>query len=119
MRGNVNLNGSGLILNNVTFVADGTIMLNGGNSGPATPAAANGVLFWSASSSASAISINGAKGRWQGTICAPNGAVTFNGASQCVQNGSILAERINVNGSGWEIFPSPDLVTGPRVSLIR
>jgi formylmethanofuran dehydrogenase subunit C len=106
VRGDVVLNGSNISLAGVTFVADGRIVLNGSRYGPASPAAANGVLFWSNSTSSSAITINGASGDWSGTIFAPRGGLVFNGSNQCVSRGSLLAERITVNGSGFQIFPT-------------
>jgi hypothetical protein len=118
VHGNVLLNGTNITLAGVTFVADGTITLNGSGFGPASPAAANGVLLWTSSTSASAILVNGASGNFQGIIDAPNGGVTFNGSSQCVKNGSIMGQTILVNGSGWQINPSPNLGVGVQVSLI-
>jgi len=115
--GNVTINGSRCRLENVTFVADGNITINGSSHGPATCAAPNFVLFLSLNGN---VTVNGAGGEWRGTIMAPNGTVTFNGSGQCVKNGSLLAERVVINGSGWEIYGSPDPSGGTAtVRLIR
>jgi len=117
VHGDVTINGSGCNLTGVTFVADGDITLNGSNHGPATPAAPNYMLFYSLDGN---ITVNGAKGQWAGTMWAPHGTLTYNGSNQSVQNGSLLAERITVNGSGWEIFGSPDPSGGTEsVTLIQ
>jgi Flp pilus assembly protein TadG len=119
VNGNVLLNGSNISLPGVTFVATGTITLNGSNFGPASPAAGNGVLFWTSSSASNAITINGASGNWSGTIFAPNGGITFNGSNQNVQNGSIMAQEITVNGSGTTFHPTAGSWGAMSVSLIE
>lgn len=117
VRGNVVINGSRCSMPNVTIVADGNITINGTRHGPATSAAPNFVLFLSLHGN---ITVNGANGEWRGTILAPNGTITFNGSDQCVKNGSLMAERVVINGSGWEIYGTPDPSGGTAtVRLIK
>lgn len=117
VHGSVTVNGSRCSMANVTFVADGNITINGSAHGPATCAAPNFVLFLSLNGH---VTVNGAQGEWRGTIMAPNGTVTFNGSDQCMKNGSLMGERVVINGSGWEIYGTPDPSGGTAtVKLIR
>lgn len=117
VHGKVTLNGSNINITDVTFVADDDIVCNGSNFGPAICKAPNYMLFHSLHGD---ITVNGARGEWRGTLFAPQGKLTFNGSNQCVKNGSLMAEEIIVNGSGWHIYGSPDPGGGEAViTLIK
>jgi Flp pilus assembly protein TadG len=104
--GNVSISGASITLTGVTIVATGTITVSGASIGSASPAAANGVMFYSSSTSANAISVSGASGTWTGLLYAPNGGISFAGAGLTVKNGSLWAQTLTISGAGYSVNPT-------------
>ena len=95
--GSITINGSGHQLTNCTFIARGNITANGTCLDFATPYT-DGTLFFSTGGS---IVANGSGEKSEGMIYAPTGQITYNGSDQCLRDGSLLAETIVINGSGF------------------
>lgn len=117
--GDVQILGSGAILDRVTIVAQGTIRANGA-SGGYSPYVEN-LFLMSLSNANPAIRFNGADTQTNGIIFAPNGQVEYNGGSQEVHDGAIIGLTVDINGGG-SVFRALDATnnTGPsRVRLIR
>jgi len=95
--GSITINGSGHQLTNCTFVARGNITANGTCLDFATPYTDDTLFF----STGGSIIANGSGEKSEGIIYAPTGQITYNGSNQCLRDGSLLAETIVINGSGF------------------
>lgn len=114
--GSITINGSGCKLTNCTFVATGNITANGSSIAFATPNTDH-TLFYSTGGN---IVTNGSGSTDEGIVYAPAGSITYNGSSTCVRNGSLLAETITINGSGFQANGTTmDGAGGSTVALIR
>lgn len=114
--GSITFNGSNHNLTNCTFVAQGDITANGSSTYFATPNR-DETLFFSIHGD---IVANGSGEKTSGLIFAPEGEITYNGSSQCLRDGSLLAERITVNGSDFSAKGSSVSGAGQAaVALIR
>ncbi len=103
VEGNVTLNGSGQILENLTIIAKGTIVFNGACQA-ITPYIENLALMSLASSGSTVITFDGSTQACYGTFFAPNGCITYNGSAHNHQYGSIMAKKITINGSDFNIY---------------
>jgi hypothetical protein len=117
--GNVSISGTNHSLAGVTVVATGTINISGTGQGPSSPAASNGVSFYSTSTSSTAIQISGTTGTWSGCIYAPNGGISFSGSSNTIKAGSLWGQAVTVSGSSWTLNPTSGTWGTPNVSLIQ
>lgn len=118
VHGSVHVSGSSQVLDHVTFVADGDIIMNGSNH-LYTPARL-GVFAYSLSSSASAIDIRGAGPNCWGTLYAPNGRISFSSQDNIITRSSIVGRQIDMAGQNYTIRPTPDIGGGGvRVRLIK
>lgn len=126
--GNININTSNLIGNNITLVAEGTITITGA-SNDLLPFMDDLLLFtpleYSTSSNVcntAVITIAGSSASWGGIIYAPNGLVEMSGSQS--ENaeywGSILANTIRLSGAQMNINADPEIEANapPYVSLV-
>lgn len=90
--GNVTFNGSNHNLINITIVAKGWIVFNGACQGVTSFVDGVGLISYK-STSATAITFNGASQDSEGLFYAPNGGITFNGSNQQIQNDSLIVKR--------------------------
>jgi PKD repeat protein len=97
--GKIELSGSG-ISGNVTFRAKGRISLSGSNWN--LSAFWNDVLMFSDSTGIAA-DISGSGGSWSGIILAPKGQLKMSGSGNQSISGSLIADTINMSGSGWSL----------------
>lgn len=117
--GDIRFNGSGVILDNVTMVATGEIRFNGTTE--RFSAYVDDLFAMSLSSQDPAIRINGSNSETWGIIFAPNGGVVYNGGSQEVHHGAVVANTITIHGAGSSFRGMGDEGFGEsrvRVSLI-
>jgi len=101
VEGKVNVSGSGYSMRNTTIFAVGTIGFSG--SGLTLSAAVQDIALMSLSGDEAAIDYSGSGMTTTGTIYAPNGGIDFTGSGQLVQQGSLVAQFVDVSGSGFSI----------------
>lgn len=98
--GDVIFNGSGHALDRTTIVAKGEITFNGSTERFSCYEDGNNLFAFSLkSSSSTVITVNGSDSDTWGVLYAPNGDMVYNGSSQEIHHGALLAKRITVNGS--------------------
>lgn len=97
--GNLTVNGSHFTGTGVILVS-GNIIFNGSN----LKSSGSSICFYSENGN---IIVNGANIDLEGVIYAPNGTIVMNGANQTV-DGRLIANRVSLNGSGYEITSSSD-----------
>jgi len=123
--GNVSLIGSDIMTvfengaNGVTFIARGTISFSGvdANLKPFR----HGVLFYSESTSSTAIKVTGDNGDFEGLFYAPNGGVSLNG-SDILLTGGLVGQTVAVSGTNARVIADGSLNTqnsNPVVTLIE
>ncbi len=117
--GNVTINANNQVFDHITIVAQGTITFNGACES-FTPYLDGIALISYATTSGNAITFNGASSGSEGLMFAPNGGLVFNGANQQVQDGSLIANTITVNGAGLTFIGTVDnpLPGPPGIRLI-
>jgi hypothetical protein len=103
---------------NVTIVAQGDLAISGSDFD--VHALWNNVLFYSASSSSSALDVSGSSGGWEGLILAPNGAAKVQGSSNQTLSGSVMANVIkSVSGSDFTITALTEEIGGPSTVVLK
>ncbi len=117
--GNVTINANKQVFDHITIVAQGTITFNGACES-FTPHLDGIALISYATISGNAITFNGASSSSEGLMFAPNGGLVFNGANQQMQDGSLIANTIKVNGTGLTFIGTVDnpLPGQPGIRLI-
>lgn len=116
--GNVSLSGND-ITGNVTLVAKGQIDVSGSNH-QLSAYDPSGVLFYSASSSGTAIDIAGSGGEWTGLIYASNGDASISGQGGQNLDGSVIGQNVAISGNGLTIESSQLAANGnPVVRIIE
>jgi hypothetical protein len=90
------------VTGNVTFIAQ-RIFVSGSNFNLTTRQ--NGVLFYSTDTTDSntAIKVSGSGGSWTGIMYAPGGQADVSGSGNLSLNGSIVAGRVKISGSGFNL----------------
>lgn len=108
-----------------TFVATGVIKLQGTANTVLSPFDTTGLGLFSNSPGVPdctggdiAIQWSGSLHQWSGAQYAPNGRIDMSGASNSSMNGSIIAYRIDLSGSGVSIVYD-DSFTGIEVTALR
>jgi hypothetical protein len=101
----------------VTLVAQGNVTLNGSDFN--LTGKEFDVLIYSGSSSTDAIRLSGSNGQFTGFIFAPNGRITMSGSSNTTLHGSLIGDRVTVNGSGIGINATGFPVTIPQPPTIK
>ncbi len=119
VEGDVTINANKQVFDHITIVAQGTITFNG-SCESFTPYLDGIALISYATTSGNAITFNGASSNSEGLMFAPNGGLVFNGANQQVQDGSLIANTIRVNGAGLTFIGTVDnpLPGQPGIRLI-
>jgi len=119
VEGDVTINANKQVFDRITIVAKGTITFNGACE-RFTPYLDGIALISYATTSGNAITFNGASSNSEGLMFAPNGGLVFNGANQQVQDGSLIANTIKVNGAGLTFIGTVDnpLPGQPGIRLI-
>jgi len=119
VEGDVTINANKQVFEHITIVAKGTITFNG-SCESFTPYLDGIALISYATTSGNAITFNGAGSNSEGLMFAPNGGLVFNGANQQVQDGSLIANTIKVNGTGLTFIGTVDnpLPGQPGIRLI-
>jgi hypothetical protein len=100
--GKVQVTGSSQHLENVTFVADGTINFAGSNH-YYTPNKLGVFAYSRSTDNNSAVDISGSAPDSEGLLYAPNGGADFSGSD--FQMVSIVAQTIDISGSDFHISP--------------
>ena len=97
----IKLSGSN-ITGNVTFIAQRIDVSGSGNN---LTARQNGVLFYSTdtTNSNSAVTLSGSSGTWTGMVYAPGGQAQVSGSGNLTLNGSIVAGRVKMSGTGFNL----------------
>jgi hypothetical protein len=93
-------------IGNVTFVTPGTIKLSPSN--VQLNPFADGLLFFSDYSEPDkcddwGIDISGSDNDWEGVIYAPKALVKYAGSTGSTLSGSIIADTLELSGSGWTL----------------
>jgi hypothetical protein len=99
--GIIKLGYSGITGSNVTFVATEQVEISGSNF-VLTPHT-KGVLIYSQGTSDTAVKISASGGAWAGMIYAPRGTAEVSGSENMTLAGSIVADRVKLNGSNFTI----------------
>jgi hypothetical protein len=99
--GIIKLGYSGITGSNVTFVATEQVEISGSNF-VLTPHT-KGVLIYSQGTSDTAVKISASGGAWAGMIYAPRGTAEVSGSANMTLAGSIVADRVKLNGSNFTI----------------
>lgn len=99
--GNISL-GTNFVRGDVTFRASGTITISA--AAPRLRSYENDVLFFSRSTSASAIRITGIWPSFAGHVYAPRGRINVAGADHASFNGSLIANRIRIQAVAVSII---------------
>ncbi len=103
----------------VTFIARGTISFSGVDAD--LEPFVNGVLFYSESTSSTAIKVTGDNGTFEGLFYAPNGGVSLNG-SDILLTGGLVGQTVAVSGTNAVVIADGSLTTAnsnPVVTLIE
>ena len=85
----------------VTFVAHVQVEISGSNF--ELHPHEHGVLFAAYGNSDTALKLSGSGGDWQGSMYSPNGTAEVSGSSNLNIAGSIVGERVKINGSQFNI----------------
>ncbi len=116
---------SAVTVNSGTFVATGVIKLQGVANTVTSPYDSTGLGLFSDNPGVPdctggdlAIQWSGSSHVWSGAQYAPNGRIDMSGASNSSVNGSIIAYRIDLSGSGVTITYD-DSFTGVEVTSLR
>lgn len=115
VEGNVMINsGPGLVRNNVTIVATGSIQM-AGVSTMLTPYEPDGLVLFSnhpGSGDCGAVAIHGsaAGNGWLGFMYAPHGEIRLNNAGSMTLNGALIGYRINLAGATTNITKNSSFV---------
>jgi hypothetical protein len=96
---------------NVTFISRGKIDISASSSN-LTPHT-KGVLLYAAASGDAVIKVAGSNMTWAGYVYAPNGQVEYSGSTNNTLSGSIIGDRVKLNGSSLTIDASA--LGGPAV----
>jgi hypothetical protein len=103
---------------NVTLVAQGELVASGSDFD--LHSQWNSVLFYTASSSSSALDVSGSGGAWQGLMLAPNGNAKVQGSANQTLSGSVMANTIkSVSGSDFTITALTEEVGGPATVALK
>jgi len=114
VHGNVHVTGSSKRLENVTFVADGTIQFSGSNH-YYTPNRHNVFAYSLSNDNTGAIRIAGSAPNCRGTLYAPAGNIAFSGSGMSFT--SMIGWTIDISGSDFHVQPS--LEGGSRDFAVR
>lgn len=119
VHGNVHVSGSNQVLQNVTFVADGSISFSG--SGHIyTPNRLNVFAYSLSTDTNGAVNISGSRPGCFGTLYAPNGNLDFSGSDMVITRSSLIGKTIDISGSDYTLRPSPTFSDGAAaVRLIK
>ncbi|MCD6351992.1 MAG: Tad domain-containing protein [Armatimonadetes bacterium] len=101
VEGDVHISGSGYSMEHTTIVARGEIDFSG--SGFRFSSWDEQIAFMSLSDDDRAIDYSGSDQTIHGALFAPNGGIEFSGSGQCIQDGSLIAQYIDISGSGFTI----------------
>jgi Flp pilus assembly protein TadG len=85
----------------VTFVAHVQVEISGSNFD--LHPHEHGILFAAYGNSDTALKLSGSGGDWQGSMYSPNGTAEVSGSSNLNIAGSIVGERVKINGSNFNI----------------
>jgi hypothetical protein len=89
---------------NVTFISRGKIDISASSS-VLTPHTKN-VLMYAGGSGDSVIKVAGSNMNWAGYVYAPNGQIEYSGSTNNTLSGSIIGNRVKLNGSSLTIDAS-------------
>ena len=98
----------------ITLVAPGQISLTCGGGCDLKPYLHN-VLIYSNYNGDKALNISSSNGTWEGILYTPNGEVQISGGGNKTFLGSIVAERIHLSGSNWQL---KGIIAGHRRSQL-
>ncbi len=101
VKGDFDVSGSGVVAENVTIIAEGSIDVTG--SDHTFTAARRDVLFYSLDDALYAIDVAGSGGHWIGLCFAPYGGVAYTGSDQAFLEGCLIGRKVLVTGSDFRI----------------
>jgi hypothetical protein len=118
VHGEVRISGEHTIMDNVTWVADGQIII----SGKACHYTANrlGMFAYSLDTGSNAIQVSGGSNGCIGTLFAPNGTAHFSGGSMTTTYGAIVAQTVEISGADFCLMsPTGASGGGALVKLVK